>query len=71
MIRSKGVKKSATEVTIGMSILLGSFPRLNKKIAPRNRKTNKIKNIVIISIEISNITKKGLNSSTSVAIPNP
>ncbi len=71
MIKSKGVKKSATEVTIGISVLLGSFPRLNKKIAPKNRNTNNAKKIIKISIDTNKITKNGLNNSTSVAIPSP
>ena len=44
MINNNGVKKSAAEVTNGISKLLGSCPRLKRIIALTNRMINIVKN---------------------------
>jgi hypothetical protein len=58
---NKGVRKSASDVTKGIRKLLGSIPRLNKNIAPRNSIINIIKKMiktvaVVIKIIISGYT---------------
>lgn len=59
IINSKGVKKSAKEVTKGIKKLFGSLPLLNRNMELTNKKPNNIKNNNKIVKDIIKIIKNG------------
>lgn len=71
MISKRGVRKSAKLVIAGIKKLLGSLPRLKRKMEDMNKNTNMNKNkINIVSVRIK-IMVKGETISTPVAIEMP
>ncbi len=66
IIKKKGVRKSADEVTKGIKKLLGSFPLLNRNIEPINNTINMLTNRRIIVINKTMMIKKGLMILMSV-----
>lgn len=71
MISKRGVRKSAKLVMAGIKKLLGSLPRLKRKMEDMNKNTNMNKNkINIVSVRIK-IMMKGETISTLVASAMP
>lgn len=66
---NRGVRKSASDVTTGIRKLLGSIPRLNKNIAPKNNAKNIMKKRIKIVAVTINVSVSGYTNLTPDIIP--